>query len=52
MSQIYAGLTFRLPSSRRVLTGEQPDPWALLHAQDTLSRHRGANPGRRYGVTL
>src|SRR3990167_6793973 len=37
------------PSSRAVLTGEQPDPWKLLHLQDTTSRHRGAEPRRRYG---
>ncbi len=28
------------PSSRKALTGEQPDPWELLHPQDALSRHR------------
>jgi hypothetical protein len=37
------------PSSRSSLTGEQPDPWKLLHLQDEKSRHRGANPFRRYG---
>ena len=26
------------PSSRNFLTGEQPDPWELLHPQDKLSR--------------
>ena len=36
------------PSSRTALTGEQPDPWELLHPQDAMSRHRGAKPGRRY----
>ena len=36
------------PSSRTTLTGEQPDPWELLHPQDVMSRHRGAKPGRRY----
>jgi hypothetical protein len=35
------------PSSRTTLTGEQPDPWELLHPQDVMSRHRGAKPGRR-----
>ena len=35
------------PSSRTALTGEQPDPWELLHPQDAMSRHRGAKPGRR-----
>jgi len=28
------------PSSRTALTGEQPDPWELLHPQDAMSRHR------------
>ena len=37
------------PSSRNFLTGEQPDPWELLHPQDKLSRHRGAEQSRRYG---
>ena len=37
------------PSSRTALTGEQPDPWELLHPQDAMSRHRGAKPHRRYG---
>jgi hypothetical protein len=36
------------PSSRAALTGEQPDPWKLLHLQDATSRHRGAEPYRRY----
>ncbi len=35
------------PSSRAALTGEQPDPWKLLHLQDATSRHRGAEPCRR-----
>ena len=35
------------PSSRTALTGEQPDPWNLLHPQDAMSRHRGAKPERR-----
>ena len=38
------------PSSRAALTGEQPDPWDLLQPQDATSRHRGANPRRRYGL--
>ena len=38
------------PSSRAALTGEQPDPWDLLRPQDATSRHRGANPCRRYGL--
>src|SRR6185295_19720668 len=37
------------PSSRTALTGEQPDPWELLHPQDAMSRHRGAKPVRRCG---
>ena len=37
------------PSSRRILIGEQPNPWELLHPQDILSRHRGAELVRRYG---
>ena len=37
------------PSSRRILIGEQPNPWELLHPQDILSRHRGAKQRRRYG---
>src|SRR5215510_13147904 len=35
------------PSSRTTLTGEQPDPWEMLHPQDAMSRHRGAKPCRR-----
>src|SRR6185295_10585422 len=35
------------PSSRTTLTGEQPDPWDLIQPQDVMSRHRGAEPGRR-----
>ncbi len=35
------------PSSRRVLMGEQTNPWELLHPQDTLSRHRGSELHRR-----
>lgn len=38
------------PSSRAALIGEQPNPWELLHPQDATSRHRGAEPGRRYGL--
>ena len=30
------------PSSRTLLTGEQPDPWDLIQPQDRMSRHRGA----------
>ena len=37
------------PSSRAALMGEQPNPWELLHPQDATSRHRGAEPCRRYG---
>ena len=35
------------PSSRNSLIGEQPNPWELLHPQDELSRHRGAELRRR-----
>jgi len=28
------------PSSRTLLTGEQPDPWDLLQPRDRMSRHR------------
>src|SRR3954452_5458409 len=38
------------PSSRPALLGEQPTPWDLLQPQDAMSRHRGANPPRRYGL--
>src|SRR3989344_562403 len=37
------------PSSRIFLIGEQPNPWELLHPQDKMSRHRGAERDRRYG---
>ncbi len=37
------------PSSRTTLIGEQPNPWELLHPQDVMSRHRGAEQRRRYG---
>src|SRR3989344_3177634 len=30
------------PSSRTLLTGEQPDPWDLLQPQDRMSRHRNS----------
>ncbi len=36
------------PSSRAALMGEQPNPWDLIQPQDATSRHRGAEPGRRY----
>ena len=35
------------PSSRRILMGEQTNPWRLLHLQDILSRHRGRELARR-----
>jgi hypothetical protein len=35
------------PSSRTALMGEQPNPWDLVQPQDAMSRHRGAEPGRR-----
>ena len=39
------------PSSRTLLTGEQPDPWDLIQPQDRMSRHRGAKPRRRYELS-
>ncbi len=39
------------PSSRTFLIGEQPNPWKLLHLQDKMSRHRGAEQSRRYGLS-
>ena len=39
------------PSSRTALMGEQPNPWNLLQLQDAMSRHRGAKPPRRYGLS-
>ncbi len=39
------------PSSRTALMGEQPNPWDLLQPQDAMSRHRGAEPGRRYELS-
>ena len=36
------------PSSRTTLNGEQPYPWEMLLPQDAMSRHRGAEPDRRY----
>jgi hypothetical protein len=36
------------PSSRAALMGEQPNPWDHIQPQDATSRHRGAEPGRRY----
>ena len=38
------------PSSRTLLTGEQPDPWDLFQPQDRMSRHRGAKPHRLCGL--
>ena len=35
------------PSLRTFLMGEQPNPWNLLQLQDKMSRHRGAEQGRR-----
>ena len=34
------------PSSRTALMAEQANPWELLHPQDAVSRHRGAEQGR------
>jgi len=39
------------PSSRSLLTGEQPDPWDVLPPQDRKSRHQGAKPFRRYELS-
>jgi hypothetical protein len=39
------------PSSRAALMGEQPNPWDQLQPQDATSRHRGAKPCRRYGLS-
>ena len=39
------------PSSRTTLIGEQPNPWDLLQPQDVMSRHRGAKPPRRCGLS-
>jgi hypothetical protein len=39
------------PSSRTALMGEQTNPWDLLQPQDAMGRHRGAKPGRRYGLS-
>ena len=36
------------PSSRTFLISEQLNPWQLLHHQDKVSRHRGAELRRRY----
>ena len=36
------------PSSRTALMGEQPNPWDLIQPQDAMSRHRGAEPCRRF----
>src|SRR4030042_2546927 len=36
------------PSSRTTLIGEQPNPWARLHPQDVMGRHRGAKRLRGY----
>src|SRR5262249_20794013 len=38
------------PSSRTTLIGEQPNPWDLLQPQDAMSRDRGDNRCRRYGL--
>ncbi len=39
------------PSSRTALMGDQPNPWDLLQPQDATSRHRGAKPCRRWGLS-
>jgi hypothetical protein len=39
------------PSSRTALMGEQTNPWDLIQPQDAMSRHRGREPRRRYGLS-
>ena len=36
------------PSSRSLLTGEQPYSWQLVHHQARKSRHRGSKPRGQY----
>jgi len=36
------------PSSSTILTVEQTDPWKIIHNQDMVSRHRGANQFHRW----
>ena len=38
------------PSSRTSLNGEQPYLWDLLQPRDEMSRHRGAELRRRFGL--
>src|SRR3989344_9687465 len=40
------------PSSRSLLMGEHPHPWALLHAQVRKSRHRCSKPRRRFELLV
>ena len=49
MSIVPSPLRFE-PSSRIFLIGEQPNPWKLLRLQDKMSRHRGAEHCRRFGL--
>ena len=39
------------PSSRTALMGEQTNPWEVLPPQDAVSRHRGSDPRRRFGLS-
>ena len=39
------------PSSRATLIGEQPNAWDLLQPRAVASRHRGAEPGRRWELS-
>jgi hypothetical protein len=39
------------PSSRTLLMGEQPNAWDLLQPRARVSRHRGAERGRRYELS-
>jgi len=38
------------PSSRTALMDEQSNPSYRLQQEDAMSRHRGVNPSRRYGL--
>ena len=41
---------YRLPSSRTFLNSEQLYAWELLHPRAKMSRHRGAELRRRFGL--
>ncbi|GMI77325.1 hypothetical protein HRI_001401800 [Hibiscus trionum] len=42
------GASFPVLSSHTALMGEQPNPWNILQPQVAKSRHRGAQPSRRF----